>query len=109
MKKRVTHATANLRNPQQPNAHKPTHCCLPKHSAVSSSDHGSSGQGHCRIQRQGEAPAANNIWVNNTKTEKKLILCSKFVTLGYYRRFGKDCGFPLPVFKGLACGPLCGL
>jgi hypothetical protein len=42
---------------------------------------------------RGKPPVANDIWVDNTRTKKKSMLCSNFVTLGYYCRFGKECGF----------------
>jgi hypothetical protein len=42
---------------------------------------------------RGKPPVANDIWVDNPKSKKKSMLCSNFATIGYYCRFGKDCGF----------------
>jgi hypothetical protein len=42
---------------------------------------------------RGKPPVANDIWVDNPRTKKKSMLCSNFMTIGYYCRFGKACGF----------------
>jgi hypothetical protein len=50
-------------------------------------------KGIVEFKGRGKPPVANDIWVDNPKTKKKSMLCSNFVTLGYYCRFGKDCSF----------------
>jgi hypothetical protein len=42
---------------------------------------------------RGKPPVANDIWVDNPKTNNKSMLCSNFSTVGYYCRFGDACGF----------------
>jgi hypothetical protein len=50
-------------------------------------------KGIVEFKGRGKPPVANDIWVDNTRTKKKSMLCSNFVTLGYYCRFGKECRF----------------
>jgi hypothetical protein len=50
-------------------------------------------KGIVECKGRGKPPVANDIWVDNTRTKKKSMLCSNFVTLGYCCRFGKECGF----------------